>query len=289
MHRSSPVLSLIAITAAVFSSALPAVAGAPAANMTTNVEGLEIVPLKNLPSAPEEGGAEPLCAHLVTAPSTEGGRAAAAQGWSVTSEVKLGALDAVSFVGGFEPGTSGSCLLNDGNIGFFNGSELVALAYASDSETRKIGRIEPFGSNGIRIWDGDFLPQPVADVAFDDDDILTIAALASEEAFCEGTTNVPNIYGKPVVEARASLQEKGWLPVEGSEDFPGRNDFTDAGLTEVDSCSGTGFGYCNFTYKSAAGVLSVVTAGELQLPSSPSVVSYSVNCAAADEQAGGKQ
>jgi len=53
-------------------------------------------------------------------PQTAGGRLATALGWAVTGEVSLDGMDVVSFVGGFAPGTSGSCQMTDGNVGLFD-------------------------------------------------------------------------------------------------------------------------------------------------------------------------
>lgn len=52
-----------------------------------------------------------------------------------------------------------------------------------------------------------------------------------------------------------------------------------AGIYEVQSCSGTQFGYCSFGYEGQFAELSVVTVGEGEPSSTPQVARYSVSCA----------
>ncbi|HTM78965.1 MAG TPA: hypothetical protein VL133_15235 [Devosia sp.] len=244
--------------------------------------GIAISELSQLPPAPATADAPGFCTHLTIKPASQGGLEAERAGWAVTGEVEIGELTAVSFVGGFEPGTSGSCLLRDGNVGFFVGKALIAVAYAPRSSPLTVGRIERFGTDGVRIWDGDYLPQPIADVHLDTPDAITIEALAAKEVFCDGGAIVPNIYGMPIAEARKTISQHGWVPVEpAAGEWPDQRsaELAALGLTEVTGCSGTGFGFCGFEYRSAQARLSVSTVGEAQPPATPPVSGYSVTCA----------
>lgn len=258
------------------------VGGAMADSKVSEWSGLVTIPL-TLPPPPPEPVAAGLCEHLTVEPQTAGGRIASSLGWAVTREVSLRGIDVVSFVGGFEPGTSGSCQMADGNVGLFEGDQLRWLVFDEEEGTQRIGTVEAFEKKAIRIWSGDFLPQPVADLHIDASGAVTLATLAPFEQFCDGKASVPNIYGIPIAEGRERITSAGWSPVlgilPGEPEDPRSRELKAAGIYEVESCSGTGFGYCSFGYAGQFAELSVVTVGEGGALSTPLVASYSVSCA----------
>lgn len=238
---------------------------------------LRLVAAQRLPRSPV-GERPDFCRHLFTEARSPAGRQVIAAGWAVTREATLGPYHAVSFVRRAEPGTSGTCRLLDGNIGIFRGADLVAIAYAPGGGAA-IGSVRPFGADALRIWDGDFLSQPVADLQLGPDGSPVIRPLAAEEQVCGGKAVVPNIYGRPIDQARAMLQRSGWTPAPpDSRDGPDAR--VDAlvrrGMPEVEDCAGTGFGFCAFAYRNAAGTLRVTTVGDGE---SPAVAGYGVDCA----------
>lgn len=287
------ILALAAIATLPFLAAPAAgqgsVAGAPQAagalRVQSTVEAVRITPLQRLPQAPRSaaGVARTACGHLLEEARTPAGREVALAGWGVTGEVSIGPYQAVSFVGAFERGTSGSCQLSQGNIGLFRGADLLAVAYAASNNGRTIGRAVAFERDGLRIWDGDFLSQPLADLRLGADGSLTIQPLAAQEAVCNGAASIPNIYGRPINEARSLLQRSGWVPAVS----PGRAareqldervaDLVRRGVPEVEDCSGTGFGFCRYGYRGTAGTLSVTTVGDNDFPA---VSGYGVRCGA---------
>lgn len=268
----------ISLSALLLLTATPALAGP---DLTSQVPGLAIAALESLPPAPfgrEEGEA---CSHkIIAAPETPAGRAALAQGWAVTSETAFGALTAIGFVGGMQQGTSGSCLMTDGNLGFFAGDRLLAVVYAEDSNALPIGFAEPFGQGGLRLWSGDWLPQPLADVMPLPDGGIAVVPLAPQESFCNGAATVPLIYGQPIDRARVALMANGWQPVTGLTNAQSyAAEIAAAGVPEVEECSGTGFGFCAYTYSGPAGTLGVTTMGEIgEGGILPAVVGYGVDC-----------
>lgn len=278
MKCSARIFSLLLATSALV--ATPVLAAEVEA--ISNVEGFNITTtLKSLPAAPGDQGDVEFCEHLLIEPTSAGGKIADEQGWGVTGEVELGDLTLVSFVGGYEAGTRGSCLLLDGNVGFFKGSDFVALAFGPAAGETTIGRVAAFGDTGARIWDGDYLSSPAADITIGAAGEIALDPLATQEAFCGGKAVVPAIYDTPIGEARDLLKAAGWTPVtaEAPEGAGGyREDLVQAGITEVNDCAGTGFGYCSFSYQSTAGTLSVTTVGDPQLPDTPSVSAYNVAC-----------
>lgn len=253
-------------------------AGAEGPRLASQVPGIAVLPLTELPAAPAATGERQYCSHLFIDPETEAGRAVRGKGWEVTGEVPLGPWTAVSFVGDWLPSTSGTCDLTEGNIGLFSGAQLVGLVYSADPDAQLIGRATAFGPAGLRIFDGSVLPGPVADLRLIGTDVA-VTPPAPEEPVC-GSATVPYIHGLPIDMARGLLAEYGWRPVPQPAAVSGMAQaIAAAGVTEVEDCAGTGFGFCSYAYEGPAGGLSVATAGE---PSDeyglPAVVGHSVRC-----------
>jgi len=247
-------------------------------HLASSVPGLMLTPAQVLPPAPAGAAARDGCDHLLSKPKSSAARDVADRGWAVTGEAKVGSYRAVSFVGKMEQGTSGSCLLEKGNIGFFQGDKLVALAWMKPGAHRSIARLEQRSGQDARLWDGDFLSQPLADIQSDGDGAIAVGPMAKQDAVCEGAAQIPNLYGIPIAKARNLLARQGWKPVtrNRTKDEIGYAiaGLVEQGLTEVDDCSGTGFGFCRFDYTGAAGTLGVTTVGDGDFP----VADYAVQC-----------
>ena len=104
----------------------------------------------------------------------------------------------------------------------------------------------------------------VADL-FYDGNVARVQHITSIEPFCNGIAPVPNIYGKDIRSARKLLKNYGWKTenTEADQSDSIAKELSSEGIAEVDSCSGTGFGFCNFDYQREGGIsLNVVTMGE---------------------------
>lgn len=245
-----------------------------ALRVQSTVKGIAFTRLDTLPKAP---AGRHDCDNYVIAPHSAAGKKVASAGWGVTGEERIGRFQAVSFAASFEPSTSGTCFVGKGNVGIFDGGELIALAYAAGGSDMSIGSVHPFENDGLRIWDGGVLAGPVADIR-SAGNRLSVVELASEERFCRGKSVVPKIYGMPIGKARQALLRNGWSPVPyaGTEGRWLREaELAKAGFEEVASCAGTGFAFCGFDYKRSGARLTVVTAGEDE---QPLVSGYQVEC-----------
>ncbi|MEE4451562.1 hypothetical protein [Novosphingobium resinovorum] len=246
------------------------------AGFTSEVRELAFDPVSQLPKAPASAASRSECAGQVIDAKSAAARVVAEAGWGVTGEAKVGAYQLVSFAGSFEPGTSGSCFVSKGNIGVFEGTRLRAIAYARSGGKETIGRIQPFGKDGARIWHGDIVPAPIADIRRSARG-LVLGKLAAEEQTCGGA--VPAINDMPITRARKALIAAGWTPVNhgGPDDRIDEREqaLAQLGVTEVDSCSGTGFGYCRFDYRKGKATLGVTTVGDDE---APNVSDYGVSC-----------
>ncbi|WP_420137785.1 hypothetical protein [Sphingomonas sp.] len=247
-------------------------------HLTSSIPGLVLTAIDVLPAAPASAANRDDCGHLLSSAKSPAARQVAAAGWAVTGEAQVGRYRAVSFIGKMQRGTSGSCLLENGNIGFFLGEKLVALAWAKPGASRSIAKIQQHGRSGARLWDGDFLSQPFADIQADDARSISVGEMAVQDTVCGGAAQVPNVYGVPIATARRLLARQGWKPVvhqrPKSEISYTIADLIDHGVTEVDDCSGTGFGFCRFDYAGPAGALGITTVGDGDRP----VADYAVEC-----------
>ncbi|AXB78377.1 hypothetical protein [Novosphingobium sp. P6W] len=251
--------------------------------LRSEVKGLRIVAASSVPNHPDSGTDQ--CGPLLDVLHSAAAKAVEAKGWSVTGEAAVGGYDVVSFVGTTEQGTSGSCLLTEGNVGLFKDGMLKAIVYMGKrpGTATSIGSLKRIDGNAIRILDGDFVPQPLADIRFAQDGAVTVAALPKSDTVCGGKGTLPNIQGMPINKAHSILAKAGWVP---SPSLPGgeqRDDraaeLFDNGIKEAESCSGTGFGYCSFGYIGHSGRLSVTTVGDAEWPT---VSSYGVTCHGSD-------
>ena len=258
-----------------------------APEIASDVPELRIVALDSLPNAPAAASDVDGCRHLlVENVRTPAVQAVAAKGWGVTAEAPFGAWTAVSFVGGYVQATSGTCELLGGNVGLFQGDTLQVLIFGADDLTPKIGLIEALEDGALRIFNGDLIPYPVADLRLAGTAGMAIMPPARQDPVCNGTAQLPFIYGLPIDIARARLAEAGWQPVPtppaDTAFFGMASALAAEGIVEVTNCAGTGFGFCSFAYNGPAGQLSVTTAGEGREDGSlPSVVGYGVTCGTA--------
>jgi hypothetical protein len=254
-------------------SATPAGAG-----YSSTVSALRITPVGALPRGLGVG-LDDYCSDKVTDARSPQARAVEARGWHVTAEQPVGRYLAVSFAGRFEPMTSGVCGTSDGNVALFDGERLVAIVHAARSgmETpRLVTALEEQGR--LRIWGEEHAP-PLADLVVSGDGV-TVAAVAPADRWCDGAVSVPNVFVSRIREARTHILRAGWRadPPAAEEiaesSYGVETELRREGVTEVQSCSGTGYALCAFSYRSRAGpTLDVTTAGEEQR-----VVYYAVEC-----------
>ncbi|OJA95949.1 hypothetical protein [Burkholderia ubonensis] len=257
-------------------------ASADALHTASDIKGASLVPLGALPRSPEHGSLDPYCTRYRAEKTTAIGRQVAQLGWIVTSEAPLGRYRVVTFASGFEPGTSGICMPRNGNLAIFDGTSLIALAYTARKSDWQIGKATPLESGALLVWEGQGVGGPIGEL-HEENGGFRLTEVAPERTFCHGRAVVPNVYGKPLDVARKILISHGWKPRRPSEK-PGELDaaagLAKRGVIEAETCSGTGVGYCGFSYRGSAGVLGVTTVGGDPEPANNNVVDYDVSCSA---------
>ena len=263
----------------VLSLSLMAIPPAQAFEVASQRDGVEISATANLPANPNPAPDADTCGILLAAAETAGGKAAAAANWAVTGEITQGDLTFVSFAAKATTGTSGSCLLEGGNVGIFRGADLLGLVYAAEGRVRAPGTLQPLEPAGIRIWDGDYGPTPLADLRIIADELILLRPPADRDGFCAGAVTVPSLYGLPIHQARILLLAEGWQPAPTDEQSPsGYVQELAKSMPELQDCSGTGFGYCGYAYGKGGATLTVTSAGEGMEGSSPAVVDFAARC-----------
>ena len=251
--------------------------------VSSKVHDLRIAPASTLPTNPQPKSVDEYCSgYAIEKPTTLGGKLASTHGWIVTSETKLGGYDAITFVGSLDPMTSGTCVHRDGNLAVFDGPRLKAIGYRSkppkgaDPDNlafiNGLGVADQIDPRRIRLYWG--LPSPpFADVILSDG--IFIEPTAKEDRVCSGVAKIPNLFDSNIWQARKKLRSYGWLPKKPDELETGGEDLVRRGVTEVESCSGTGYGFCAFNYRHRKGFdLRVITMGE-----GYGVTSAAVECA----------
>lgn len=273
---SLSIIRVASLAACLLVMATPGIALAQVA--VSELPAIMVTETTKLPKGPLSADGNHDCQGNYAEPETAVGLYVQEHGWGVISEATLGDYHLVSFAGEFLTGTSGSCGIEQSNIGIFAGSDLKAILYTANKTDQLIGVLDERQNGTVRIWGGDFVSLPVADIDISETG-LVVGAVAAEETFC-GAAVVPNIYDAPITEARKALKTAGWKPVpQPREEFGQQGDLHDIGITEAESCSGTGFGFCRYNYRSAGALLDLTTVGELYEDSVPTVVDFAVTCA----------
>lgn len=254
---------------------------------SSKIDEIRIVLASRLPPNPRRMPVDDYCSsYAVSGPKTLGGKLAMHSGWIVTSETKLGNFDAVTFVSGLDPSTSGTCAHLNGNLAIFDGHNLKVLAYERRRTTGKeygnslgvdtaaedsLGSSEQINKRRIRLYYG--LPSaPFADVVLSSG--ISIEQIAKQDPVCGGAAFVPNVFGQDIRKARKLLIANGWLPGRPTEEVDKFSKSIGPGVVELENCSGTGYGFCAFDYRHRKGFgLRIITAGE-----DYGVTSYSTYC-----------
>lgn len=283
------VVSCTALGLAACSSEAPSEAHGHAApriaalQVGSDLSDYAFVAMRHLPRSPENGVLDEGCTGYRTEKPSPLAKSVERLGWIVTSEAPLGRYRVITFASGFDPGTSALCFARNANLAVFDGEALVALAYAKHpyrgpddpANPVPLGRVELLeDATGLLVWT-DPPGVPVGELRLVSQG-LRLTARSPHHTYCQGLAVVPDIYGKPIADARRMLLEQGWRPrrpAEQPDAFERALGGADVDTPELESCSGTGVGYCAWNYSGKAAALGVVTVGE-----DHTVSSYGVTC-----------
>jgi hypothetical protein len=268
-----------------FSLTLSGVAFANTIQLASQVSGLNVAELSELPHRQTKAQKDTRwqCALRDEEINTAAGKLVSAHNWWVTGEVERAGFTFVSFVASSEPTTSASCIYSDGNVGIFRGEELLGVIYADKAAERAVGDIGALEGDRLRIYDGSDLNMPLADLEIVGHDLVIVRNVSNRDSFCGGAISAPNIFGLSIPIARQVLFAEGWeagpVPIDDDTDAFGhaaRKQFP-----ELDTCSGTGFGFCAYVYSKEEGqIMRVISAGGEPDEMANHVIRFSAYCEA---------
>ena len=240
----------------------------------SEIPKLLIAEIESIPEGPHPDVSDSICEWFLIKPETISGMELQRMGWGVMSEVNFGPYQFVSFAGEFNRGTSGMCQRNQGNIAVFQNGQLTSIIYTKPEDDYLIGNLEVIEGGALRILSGEFIEWPVADIQLTNDG-YKITEISELQSFCDGKSIVPNIYGDTIPQARERLFKFGWAPSKSGDGLWMRaQGMKNSGITEIQSCSGTGLAMCRFDYHNDHASLRVTTIGE----EGEVVNQYSVGC-----------
>jgi hypothetical protein len=256
----------------------PSPAAADAYTITTTNPEVKVALIGALPKSPGSSADADCNERFASPPKSPGAKIAAAKGWLIADEGRLGPLTAVAIASGFVSGTSSFCLADHGNVALFDGDRLVAILYTREGEDGdQIGGFEAV-SGALRIATGGPV-MPLGDLTLSGH-AIRFGPFAALDAVCGGRRQVPSIYGRTIAVARRKLMAAGWKPVPAKDDPDAGEigyfaaDLRKAGIVEVEDCLPTGYGQCHFTYAAGRDTLGVGSIGD----SPEKVASYSATC-----------
>ncbi|MDO5647972.1 hypothetical protein [Paracoccus sp. (in: a-proteobacteria)] len=271
-------MRLIPLICAACLTALPA-AGF---DLTSTINGMHAVKLDQLNPNPS-GLADECSGRAITDYATQGGQMVYDAGWVVQSELVVNGLSVVSYASALRPMAGAPCAVDDGHLAIFRGRSLLGfyltdptMIYPDGSPLEQVGALEQVGPDVVRVSAGGPYLTPFADLHIDATG-ARLTEIATLTTVC-GDRQVPNIYGQPILNARAALAEAGWHPVAQTPAPHADPFFATHNITEVSDCAGTGMGYCGFTYDDSSGNrLTVTTGGDR--PEYAPVLSTRADCA----------
>jgi hypothetical protein len=192
-------------------------------------------------------------------PTTAGGKVARSLGWAVLGEARIGPLTAVGIARGYKYAVGRFDFHVDGNVAIFEGAKVLAVLHRQASNHVGIGDLQSLEGGRVRVYTS--LPiAPRGDLVLTGHR-LRYGPLASVDTYCGGRAHVPNIYGQPIMRARAMLKAAGWRPRHvtfgGFENIGAQ--FARVGIHEVSRCVMDQVGQCDFSYASPVARLDLET------------------------------
>ncbi|MEG3148248.1 hypothetical protein U1769_00010 [Sphingomonas sp. ZT3P38] len=218
---------------------------------------------------------------LIT-PATAGGKAARALGWRVTGEQPLGSLTAVTILRHYYSMPGVPCMPATINIVFYEGDAVVAMLHPARGFWWLVpDGLQPMKGGALRVATS--LPAPpIGDLTLSGN-VLRLDETAPFDTVCDGHVRFPNLFHKPIEEARAILLQGGWRPYRPNGPIDRERNsheyvtYYREGITEIDTCAVDSVGQCLFYYRSPRGVLRLMT-GQINGEYGDRVIDYGLQC-----------
>jgi len=190
------------------------------------------------------------------------------RGWAITSDIHYGPFNFVSFVGSFESITSGMCIIKNTNIAIFHNGKLMGFFYTDPDFDTELSSIRIDNSGAISVYSGGGVDLPSVEIILRDNKITLDTP--SYKTACKGDGIIPKLTGQSIFDAREKLFSFHWRPsvdVNENEAFIQnqkkgpyyKSTRSERYLPELDTCSGTGLGFCKYVYERTSSYLYLTT------------------------------
>lgn len=252
------------------------------------VDGLRLQALTGLPVPPKASGAQDgkASGDCREPFASEEAQAAEAAGWTVFGEREWAGYRVVGVARAGTHLAGMGCVFPGGRVLLFRDGRALAQvidsradADASDGGLQSLEEGAPDASAessqlarrdqaDAELRFGDWQGSALARLRVASGGGLELASLPATDHYCGGRATLPRLEALELPAARKRLLAQGWQPAELSrEQDQGEDGMRDAliaaGFPEIEGCSGTGMGYCNYHYRNPAGDrLQLTTAGE---------------------------
>ncbi|GAA0314055.1 hypothetical protein GCM10009087_25540 [Sphingomonas oligophenolica] len=234
------------------------------------VPNVSIAPSLDLPVVAYKKYESDFCGSEGPIRETPEGRWARSRGWRVDDQGTFGPLTVVSVLRRYDYQAQ-FCGQVDGRIILFDHGKPIASVHVGDADDE--GQVDGLGvrANGaLRLTNMWF--KPFGDLFVEGRDI-EVRPLPRSDSICDGAATLPNVFGKPIAQARSILGRSGWKadpqppPVvtknpDGSLEFENSDDYNmyNRGFKEEKNCDPRGF--CEFHYKRGEIKVMLYTQGE---------------------------
>lgn len=182
------------------------------------------------------------------------------KGWTILSEAQLGQYDLIAFAGKFEVGTSATCYVTESNIAIFYNGSLLGVIYLESKDDALIGYLEQMDDGFIRLFSGDPLQVPVADLNISAEGLKLVAISNKSLSYCGGKTVIPDTLGMTIQDARDKLFKSGFFAIYHEQDPTSWTNKYYPGINELAGCS-NGIPWCYFEYVEQNSRLTLLTLG----------------------------
>ena len=159
------------------------------------------------------------------------------KGWAILSEAQLGQYELIAFAGKFEVETSATCYVKESNIAIFNNGSLFGVIYLQTKEETQIGNFEKMDDGFLRLYSGDPLQVPVADLNIHTNGLKLDPISKKPLRYCGKKTVIPNTLGMTIQDARDKLWISGFNRIEHQQEPESYTSKTYPGINELAGCS----------------------------------------------------
>ena len=186
------------------------------------------------------------------------------KGWAILSESQLDQYELIAFAGKFEVETSATCYVTESAIAIFDNGSLLGVIYLEGRDDVLIGHFEKMDDGFLRLYSGDPLQVPVADLNIHTNGLKLDPISKRPLRYCGKKTVIPNTLGMTIQDARDKLWTSGFDRIEHEQEPESYTSKTYPGINELVGCS-LGIPWCYFEYEDKHSKVTLRTLGSAEV------------------------